>query len=263
MAAKPTTALKIEKLIDRPEHLKVLAYGESGVGKTVFAASAPRPILWLESEGGTQSIGNKTDIDIARVTNLDSYREALVYLQANPGKYQTVVLDSFSESMAAVLSEIMGRVVQLDEARDEYSPNFPEWQKLTGVGREIARAFRDLPMNVVITALAREDKDDLTGKIKVRPKMTPALADDLPTFMDAVIYLYAATVKKGEVDKDGVTPDDDGATIVRNGLIRPTGKYAAKVRAPKGSNPTDFIADPDFAKVAAIVFPRPIKAAKA
>ena len=86
------STLKIEKLEERQQFVNMLVYGESGVGKTTFASSAPRPILWLESEGGTSSIGDKKDIDIARVTSLDTYREARLgscaaYLLVEPSIY--------------------------------------------------------------------------------------------------------------------------------------------------------------------------------
>jgi hypothetical protein len=246
--------LNIEKLEERDQHAKVLVYGEPGVGKTVFASTAPRPILWLESEGGTVSIGEKAGIDIARVTGLDTYREALTYLQANPDTYKTVVLDSFTETQAAVLKEIMKAVHASDPGRDEFSPQYSEWGRLVGVMREIARGFRDLPMHVVITALVREDKDDMTGQLKVRPRLSPALADELPGFMDAVGYMYTATKKRGEIDAEGIaqsTDDDDAEedVVVRNMLLVPTGKYTAKVRAPKGTTPPQVLHYPEFADI--------------
>jgi len=245
--------LKIESLEERSHFANILVYGEPGVGKTVFASTAPKPILWLESEGGTLSIGDKSGIDIARVAGLATYREALIFLEANPGKYASVVIDSFSETQAAVLKDIMNNVRRDDPSRDEFMPQFGEWGRLTGIMREIARAYRDLPANVVITALQREDKDDMTGKVKIRPRLSPTLADELPAFMDAVGYLYTATPKKGEVDDEGVEADEDGQTIIRNMLIAPTGKYAAKIRAPKGSNPPEFITDPTFDSVAKLL----------
>lgn len=247
-------ALDLMALDDREKTANILIYGEAGVGKTTFASTAPRPILWLEAEGGTNSIGDTTGIDIARMSGLESYREALRYLQSPQGaQYKTVVIDSISETQAAVLAEIMREVSATDAGRDEFAPLFSEWGKLTGVMRAILRSYRDLDANVVFTALVREDTDDLTGKVKVGPRLSPALASDVPGFMDAVIYLAASTPKKGEVGAKGVEADEDGVTIVRNGLLKPTGKYTAKVRAPKGTEVPDFLTDPEFDAVAELM----------
>lgn len=242
--------LQIEKLTEREQHANILVYGEAGVGKTTFASTAPRPILWLESEGGTASIADKEGIDIARVTGLETYREALQFLTANPDQYKTVVLDSFTETQAAILKEIMDNVVRADANRDIFTPQFGEWGRLTGVMREIARGFRDLPMHTVITALQREDTDELTGRVKVRPRLSPALADELPGFMDAVGYLYS----KGDiVDVKALKDGDEAPAIERVMLLRQTAKHAAKLRAPKGSNPPDFLVNAEFEDLAALL----------
>ena len=244
--------LNIEKLAERDRHVNVLVYGESGVGKTTFASSAPKPILWLESEGGTDSIGmeDRKGIDIARVTGLETYREALGFLLSKPDQYATVVLDSFTETQASILKEIMRAAVAADSNRDEFSPLFSEWGRLTGVMREIARGFRDLPMHTVITALQREDTDELTGRVKVRPRLSPALADELPGYMDVVGYMYA----KGDVvDAKALKDGDEQPEVERVMLLRPTIKHVAKLRAPKGSNPPDFLVNAEFEDVAALL----------
>lgn len=240
--------LQIEKLVDREQYINGLVYGPAGVGKTVFASTAPRPILWLEAEGGTHSIGDKEGIDIARVTGLETYREALVFLEKNPEAYNTVVLDSLTETGAAVMKQIMEAAVAADDSRDKYQPQFGEWGKLTGVMREIVRSFRDLPMHTIITALEREDQDEMTGRVKVRPRLSPTLADELPGYMDFVGYMYT----KGDV-VDMKKAEEDREPIQRVMLLRPTVKHAAKLRAPAGSNPPDFIYDPTFDDVASLV----------
>lgn len=240
-------ALNLESLEDRKATSNILIYGDAGVGKTTFAATAPRPILWLEAEGGTHSIADKKSIDIAKVATLKDYREGLRYLQSPSGKqYKTVVIDSISEAQAGILGEIMHEVAANDPGRDEFAPLFSEWGKVTNVMRAILRAYRDLEINVIFTALTREDKDDLTGRVKVGPRLTPAVSDDAQAFMDAVIYLAATTPKKGEVGSKGVEADEEGITIVRNALLKPTGKYSAKVRSPRGADVPDFLTNPTF-----------------
>lgn len=251
--SKEVITLNIESLSERKKTLNVLIYGEPGVGKTTFASTAPRPILWLEAEGGTHSIADTEGIDIVKVGGLETYRDVLKYLYANPDAYKTVVLDSITETQAAMLKEIMQNVVSDDYSRNEFMPQFAEWGQVTGVMREIARAFRDLPMHTVITALTREDKDELTGKTRVKPRMTPALAEEIPAYMDACLFMYAATPQAGEADANGIKSDEDGVTVVRNVLLQPTGKYTAKVRAPQGRDVPDFITDPTFDQIADIV----------
>jgi len=248
-----TFTLDIEALGEREKFANVLIYGEPGVGKTTFAATAPRPILWLEAEGGTNSISDTEDIDIVRMSGLDSYREVLGFLHANPDKYKTVVIDSLSEVQAAVLTDIMRGVRLDDPTRDEFAPQFSEWGKLTGVMRQIVRAYRDLPANVIFTALTREDTDAVTARTKVRPRLSPALAEEVPAFVDACLYLYASTPKKGEAGAEGIDSDEDGVTVVRNALLKPTGKYVAKIRAPQNIDVPDFLADPDYDAVAKLM----------
>jgi len=241
--------LEIEKLEERDKTSNILVYGGMGVGKTTFAATAPRSILWLEAEGGTNSIENTKGIDIARMSGLESYREALRYLQAKPTAYKTVVIDSVSEVQAAVMTEIMRGVVAKDDSgeRNEFAPHLAEWGHLTGVMRAILRSYRDLPVNVIFTALTREDTDSLTGKVKVKPGLTPALSDDIGNFMDAVIYMGTSA---GDGEVDGETE------VVYNGLLKPTGKYAAKIRTPKGKGKGGVpktIVDPTFDDIARIM----------
>lgn len=247
------TKLNIEALTERKKTLNVMIYGEPGVGKTTFASTAPRPMLWLEAEGGTHSIADTEGIDIVKVAGLQSYRDVLAYLYENPDKYKTVVIDSLTETQAAILKEIMRDVAASDAGRNEFMPQFAEWGQVTGQMRAIARAFRDLPMHSVITALVREDKDELTGKTRIKPRLTPALAEELPAFMDACLYMYASTPKKGEADAGGVEGDEEGVTVIRNALLKPTGKYVAKARAPQGRTVPDYLTDPTFDQIAEIV----------
>ena len=156
-----------------------------------------------------------------------------------------------TETQAILLKEIMLHVVDIDASRDRYSPFYDEWGRLAGVMRDIVRGFRDLPMHTIFTALTREDTDEMTGHTKVQMRLQPAVAFEMPGFMDVVGYMYTATVKSGEVGTEGAGEAEEGEEmIVRNMLIKPSGKYVAKIRVPADQETPDFIREPTWEKVA-------------
>ncbi len=66
----------------------------------------------------------------------------------------------------------------------------PDYGSNTNQMRKLVRAFRDLPMNVIFTALEREAKDDVTGEMFLRPALTEKLAEDVLGYVDIVGYYY-------------------------------------------------------------------------
>src|SRR5690606_2205175 len=56
--------------------------------------------------------------------------------------------------------------------------------------RRLVRAFRDLPMHTIFTALAKSDKDGKTGAVKTKPSLSGKLADEVAGFVDIVGYQY-------------------------------------------------------------------------
>lgn len=69
---------------------RVLLYGQEGVGKSSWAAQAPRP-LFLDFEGG---LG---DLDVEATERIDSWdklREAMNWVISQPHNYQSIVFDT-------------------------------------------------------------------------------------------------------------------------------------------------------------------------
>jgi len=78
------------------EFVKVLVFGDSGVGKTVLAATAPSPII-ISAERGLLSIAG-TSIPVLEVSTLEELYEAYEYVTGEEGDiYKTICLDSVSE----------------------------------------------------------------------------------------------------------------------------------------------------------------------
>jgi len=65
--------------------------------------------------------------------------------------------------------------------------------------RKFVRAFRDLPMNTIFTALKVDAKNDRTGMVTTKPSLSGKLADEVAAFLDIVVYYYVKqVVENGE-----------------------------------------------------------------
>lgn len=174
----------------------MMIYGDSGVGKTTLAGSADmvpamRPVLFVDIEGGTESLRNSyPDVDQIRVKNWGDMQRLYDALYDGKSGYQTVVLDSLTEIQKFSMYEIMEKLVKLDPSRDPDVPGMREWGKNIEQIRKFVRAFRDLPMHTIFTALAVAEKNQRTGALMIKPALSGKLANEVAAFLDIVVYYY-------------------------------------------------------------------------
>ena len=193
--------LEVTTVSESPEFINMLVYGNPGVGKTVLAGSADavpelRPVLILDVEGGTFSIRERyPDVDVVRVQTWPDMQKVYDALYKMDHDYQTVVLDSLTEIQKFSMYRIMTKVLEEHPDRDPEVPSIREWGKNIEQIRRLVRAFRDLPMNVVFTALAATDKDNKTGLVTTRPSLSGKLAMEVGGFVDILLYMYIKRVE--------------------------------------------------------------------
>lgn len=193
--------LKILKAKDRPPHMNILIYGESGVGKTRLAGSADsvprmRKVLVIDLEGGTLTLEqNNPDVDIIRVKNWNEMQEVYDALYAGDHEYETVIIDSLTEVQKFNMYSVMANRVETSSAQvDIDAPDIRAWGINLEQMRKYVRAFRDLPINTIFTALVKDDKDKRTGLTTRKPSLSGKLASEVAAFLDIVVYLYMKEV---------------------------------------------------------------------
>lgn len=198
LSTKNLGGLPVGPVDDISPTINIMLYGEPGVGKTVLAGSAAAveqmgPVLFVDIEGGTLSLRHTyPDVDVVRVQSFNEMGKLFAELRKGQSEYRTIVLDSLTEIQKFGMYDIMQRALQEDDSRDPDLPGIGEWGKNTEQMRRFVRAFRDLPMNVIFTALVREEKD--RGKTFVKPGLSAKLSGEVAGFLDIVSFMYVREV---------------------------------------------------------------------
>jgi len=166
------------------DNLVMIVYGKGGVGKTTFAASAPRPLL-IDFENGTKYLGSRgISIDVIRMKQWFSPQEKqeLGNLLVN---HDTVIIDPLGEAMDKLIESpyITGKQYRQGDGYLTMSG----WGEVKKQMRGFIKWLRDSGKNVVIVSHVAETSTDqgLEKRIQVATK----LSDEIPNMVDVISYL--------------------------------------------------------------------------
>lgn len=142
-----------------------MVYGDSGIGKTVLGGSDDRVLFIAPEDSGTLSAkrhGSKADKWPVKSWNdlLEAYEWCYEQIEEN-GKlpYDWVVIDSLTEMQYMAMQHILKQVIEDNPNRDPDVPAIQDWQRYYIIFEKMVRAFNDLNVNVLYTALSRKVED--------------------------------------------------------------------------------------------------------
>lgn len=188
--------------------LNMMIYGGSGAGKTLLAGTAVMvkemsPIFVIDAEEGSFTLNALTEYsDQIEVVSMREWkRMQAVYNDLYTGKhpFKTVVIDSGTEIQQLAMNDVLGadgKVLDIG-----ITPEFRDWYKNTEQIRRMVRAFRDLPMHTIVTALEMDYQDPRTKVQMKRPAFSNKLSQQIPAFFDTVFYLYVKEVSGNEPNR--------------------------------------------------------------
>lgn len=245
MSLTAIAGLPIVKVADTPPQFNMLVYGESGVGKTTLAGSCDavpemRGVLVIDIEGGLRSIKEKyPNVAAVRVKSWADMQSVYEELYKGDHGYHTIIIDSLTEAQKMSMDQVMRRLVEEHEERDADVPGIREWNINIEQTRKFVRAYRDLPVNTIFTALMKQDKNPRTGAVKKKPSLSGKVADEVAGFLDIVAYLYTKEIEgtNKRVLLCGATEDTvakDRTDTLPQVIVEPT--MSLIWNAVKGSN---------------------------
>lgn len=188
-----------KKAILEDVNLKILVWGEAGSGKSRFALSAPAPLV-IDLEGSTRLYANEFDFWKAEVDKTNPQAGNPGSLTINllkeilEGKYQdrktlivdpvTDLLDCIEDVSAKKYEEMIGKKVT--ELNAVQKTKWYAYRRETA--RNILNQLKDIPMNLILVARAKNLWDTKDGKMQPVGLTYDAL-DIVEYLMDIVIQL--------------------------------------------------------------------------
>lgn len=165
-----------------PSEVKMLVYGESGVGKTVFASTWP-DCAFLDLDRGMASI--KKRVFQFRIEYWEDLLEAIDYLKTQKTPFRTVVMDSLNELQNLSLRHI----VSAYSVRRPYDslPSQSDYGKMLDDFDLVVREIRAIRKNIVFIAQVAPRTYETDP---VQPQFTgKATARNISRMMDVIGYL--------------------------------------------------------------------------
>lgn len=206
--------------------LRVLCYGAEGVGKSTFAAGAPKP-LWLGAEGGTGHL------DVDRLPEPKAWGDVLSSLsdvRREGHDYRTLVVDPLGWLEPLCWAQVTNGVGTIESAAGGYGKGYVAahmlWRQML---QELDAIWTERSMAIVLLAHATiEQHPNPSGA--TWPMWQPALhklpRGSFAQWVDHVLFAQVETVAlKGE-DKRTLGQ----ATGVRVLHAAPSGGWLAKSR---------------------------------
>jgi len=164
VADLPSSIIGIQ---DEDEHVNILVYADSGVGKTVFAGSDDDVLFVAPEDNGTLSA--KRFGSTAKKWKIHGWDDIvaaydwLYSLDVIP--FNWVVLDSLTEMQDMCMRKVLDEALEINPSRDPDLPLIGDWQPYYNRFQRLVKAFGSLPVNILYTALQMEEEDEEGEKV--------------------------------------------------------------------------------------------------
>lgn len=210
-----------------PSTVKMMIYGQAGMGKTTVALSAPKPLL-LDFDNGVKRV-NMAHLDGIDIVQVTCWQDVQQVLQEDLSAYQTIVVDTIGKMMDFIISYKCGT----------RQPQIKDWGGINAEFSWMTRTLSSLNKNVVFVAHrdTRKEGDDTVFIPALREKSYNSIVTEL----DLLGYLEMKN--ENGVQKRTITFDPTSRNDGKNTCNLPGIMFVPNI-LDKNGNPTaknDFI----------------------
>lgn len=142
--------------------INMMVYGDAGVGKTVFAASADN-VLFLAPEANTVSARRQgLKAKVWPIKNWDDLESAYSWLYDNQDNlpFNWVVIDTLDRMQSVLMVDILQQAHKENAKRSLVIPAQPDYLENQIKIQKMVLAFVELPVNMLFLAHAKKDTDE-------------------------------------------------------------------------------------------------------
>lgn len=211
-----------------PTTVKMMIYGQAGMGKSTVALSAPKPLL-LDFDNGVKrmNMAHLENIDTVQVT---SWSDVQQVLQEDLSAYQTIVVDTIGKMMDFIITYKCG----------SRQPSIRDWSGINAEFSWMTRTLSSLNKHIIFVAHrdTRKEGDDTVFIPALREKSYNSIVTEL----DLLGYLEMKS-ERG-VQRRTITFDPTSRNDGKNTCNLPSVMEVPTI-LDKNGNPTaknDFIA---------------------
>lgn len=152
-----------------PNTIKMMIYGQAGMGKSTLALSTPKPLL-LDFDNGVKRI-NMSHLEGIDTVQVGSWQDVKDVLQEDLSAYQTIVIDTIGKMMDFIITYKCGN----------RRPQIRDWGGINQEFSWLTRTVGSLNKNVVFVAHrdTRKEGDDTVFIPALREKSYNAIVTEL------------------------------------------------------------------------------------
>ena len=154
-------------------NVKMMVYGQAGMGKTTLALSAPNPLL-LDFDNGVKRVNNAhldDSVGIVQINNWQEFIQLLTQEQADLAGFETIVVDTIGKMMDFIIAyRCNGR-----------NPRVQDWGTINNDFKWFVNALSGLGKHIIFVAHrdSRKEGDDTVFIPALREKNYNSIVTEL------------------------------------------------------------------------------------